>query len=513
MLSVLSELYLGLGLEDQAVALDKKQVAIAKSLYGSNSSQEASALSDLAESMQDALPQEREAVLLQAKAILDRKRDFKSPERGRLLLDLAELYENTDQQKALESATQAIALYRAAPPSLELAQALYHRGFAYSLSKDYASAVVPLAECVSIAQNIGLKANVSLPQFEALLADVNLRLLRYGPARDNFEAAFNTAKAVYGNDHEITMQTESALAEFFSQTSQYSDALGHLKNALANCLKLRGPADPFNTPQIYLMYGATLAHSGHFEEALAALSQSVENWRKNRPGTRSLADALSWQASVLASLGQYDKARALLEEATAISKTAGSKLLQFDLARVRLEIAFDLKQPDQASAIVMSDYRLPPDRAPLSLDMLRSLLAHARLALLKNDPADALRLATRVLDTVTLNSNRRYLRLWEERALLTQGLARVQMHAAGQALEPLQRAVKLDAEMYDDTSAELIPARAALAAAYFEAGNRAESIKLLAELESVYKIHPHLGDRFEGPLRAVRQSLRGGNPH
>jgi len=81
-------------------------------------------------------------------------------------------------------------------------------------------------------------------------------------------------------------------------------------------------------------------------------------------------------------------------------------------------------------------------------------------------------------------------------------------HRASDAIAPLQHAMQLDSEMYDASSAELIPARVALADAYLETSQTAESVKLLAQVEAVHKLHPRLGERFEAPLRALRASLR-----
>ena len=128
----------------------------------------------------------------------------------------------------------------------------------------------------------------------------------------------------------------------------------------------------------------------------------------------------------MAGIGQYENARLNLEEATAISNKAGSRLLQFDCARVRLELAFDLKRADEATAIIESIYG-PVVGAPLSDDiLLRNLAARSQLALLESDPAIALRLATRLSDAITASSDPKYLRIWEKRAVLTQGIAHLQ---------------------------------------------------------------------------------------
>lgn len=508
MLRILAELYLGLGLDDQAVALSLKQVAVVKVLYGANDPKVAAALCDLAASMEASRSvNEREAVLLEAKRILDSNHDFSSPARGELLRNLAKLYKGTDQQKALNYANQAVSFYRRTPPSLKLAEALYDQAVDYGLFTNYAKAEISAAESVSIAQRVGGEATAALPAFEELLAVLNLRLLRYDAAKENFELAFRSARDLNGDEHVDTIETEVGLGDFFTRISQYGEALRILKRALDACLKLRGPDDPFHTPQILLFYGAALKDSGQFEAGLAAISQAVENRRKNGPRTGLLGEALWWQGSVLADLGEYEKARLCLDKAAALSKTVGFKL-RSEYVLARLKLAFDLKKPGEASAIIESSYGPLSDRAPLSLDLLGNLTARAQLALMMNDPATALRLATRLSGAIAASPNRKYLRLWEERAALAEGNAYLLQHRAFQALLPLQHAVQLDAEMYDSASAELIPSRVAVAAAYLKTGNHAESARLLALAESVHRVHPHLGERFEVPFRELRRNLR-----
>lgn len=83
------------------------------------------------------------------------------------------------------------------------------------------------------------------------------------------------------------------------------------------------------------------------------------------------------------------------------------------------------------------------------------------------------------------------------------------MHHPEQALEALTRADRLVGEIYDSASVELIPAKAALGVAYPETGNRSESMKLLAQAESIHKFHLRLGERLDGRLRELRQALHG----
>jgi tetratricopeptide (TPR) repeat protein len=215
---------------------------------------------------------------------------------------------------------------------------------------------------------------------------------------------------------------------------------------------------------------------------------------------------LSSQALVLEDLGAYEKARLCLDESAAISKKVGFKP-PLDYAAAHLKLAFDLKKPEEASSIIESFYGPLADRAPLSLELLRNLNARAQLALMKDNPADALLLARRMSEAVAASQERAFLKLWEERAALKEGSAHLQMSHASEALAPLRRAVQLEEEMYDSGSAELLPAKIALAAAYLDTGNRGESAKLVKQIESVRKLHRHLGERFEVPLRVLHRRM------
>ena len=309
MLLTLADLYYGLGLDDEAVALSQKRVDVARTLYGPNDPRVAAALTYLAAAMHvSQAVKGREAVLLEAKRILDNNRDFSSPLRGRLLFDLAEHYTTWDSKKALDYASQSVTLYRRLPPSEEFAKALYYQAWAYSLAPDWAKAEAAYAESLSVAQGVGVP-KADLPKTEAALANANAKLLHFDDAKRNLELAFETARQLNGARHVDVLETEARLGDFLSNTSQYAEGLRHLANALAVCLELKGPDDAFFTPQILLMYGEALRDSGHLEEGLASISRAVENRRKNRPGTRYLGQMLISQASAFADLGEYEKAR------------------------------------------------------------------------------------------------------------------------------------------------------------------------------------------------------------
>jgi hypothetical protein len=129
MLKTLGDLDHQLALDDDAVALHQKQVALAKQLYGPNVARVASALVDLSQSMQGSrLGEERDAVLKEALALLDRLRDFTSELRGNLMGELAQCYFDRDLTAALQYAHESVRLLRPYGPSKDFAEALIMEG-------------------------------------------------------------------------------------------------------------------------------------------------------------------------------------------------------------------------------------------------------------------------------------------------------------------------------------------------------------------------------------------------
>src|SRR5262249_31444461 len=78
-LKTLSRLYMDLGLNDQAVEIGRKQVQLARSIYGAYHPNVATGLVDLAKRLgESSAVNDEEAVLREAETILDRNRDFTS---------------------------------------------------------------------------------------------------------------------------------------------------------------------------------------------------------------------------------------------------------------------------------------------------------------------------------------------------------------------------------------------------------------------------------------------------
>jgi serine/threonine-protein kinase len=121
MYEILADLHHELDLDEQAVMLQKKRVALARKVFGPNSSEVAAGLVMLASDLHASrFVNEREKVLGEARDILDRRHDFNSKTRAFLQQQLAEHYQSIDLPKSRDYAAQAVKLYRQWPDSPNL---------------------------------------------------------------------------------------------------------------------------------------------------------------------------------------------------------------------------------------------------------------------------------------------------------------------------------------------------------------------------------------------------------
>lgn len=507
MLSILSNLYLDLGLDDQAVALAKKRVNVAKQVFGASDPKTAKALTALATTLHSSSSvNEREAVLFEAKRILDVNRDWSSPRRAALDSALAEHYQSSNRKKGLEFGADAVAIYRKLPPSDDFAGALSYEALIYSFNDEDAKAEPLFAEAVSVARKLSGSPDFNLPLYASNLGEANEDLMHYRAAEENLQFAWQSALRLNGEENVNTIETESRLGYFLGSVSRYHEALEHLGHATNVCLKIKGPNDPFYTPQMFLQYGETLAFSGQQDKGLSYISRAIQNRRRNRPGTRYLAQMLDSQALLLSNLGENEAAQQSLNEATAISRAVGFNRGK-DFLAAQIILALNSNNPAAAMALVESGFGpLHPNDA-LTKDLLKNLYWRSDLALLNNDPLTAAALATRGLNLVKSSGSREYLKTWEGRYSLLQGNAYLLTRDPARALPVLQHAMQLQTEIYDPASLDIAVGEAALASCYLDLGNRIKSAQLSAQAEAIRRMHKRIAERYERPFRVLRERL------
>lgn len=510
-LNTLGSMYFDLGLSDQSVAMQHKRVDLARKLHGNNSMELAEALTDLGSALHaSSSVSEREGVLLEAKRILDQRRDFRSEQRGALSIMLAEHFESSDVQRALDYSRQAVDVYRKYPRQPMLAESLYEEAVILSVLAQPRQAEPLLAEAVQVSARLDGDPNANLPRFYAYLGETQQELTEFAGAEESLRRAALAARKINGEDHIDTLETEMRLGIFLGATSRTTEGLEHIERAKQILLRTRGAEDPFFAPQVFLEYGRALANMGRWEEGLAYVLKAVENRRKNRPGTRYLAQMLQLQASILIDLGRYAEAQRALDDADEIAKKVKypTPYMAAD-ERARLLIATG-RAGEADSAL---DAFHPSTRVPgaLELDSWRVHVSRAENALARGDNEVAAKLAATVLQELSATSARDYMKWLEARATFVHGQADLQLGHPREALPLLQRAVELRQSTVDAVSPMLAMARIGLADCYLDLGDSAKAVDLAGAAKQALGSHREVGTQYLQPFQNLERRLRQAN--
>lgn len=506
-LNTLGDMYFDLGLGDQSVTMRRKRVELIRRQYGNNSVQLADALGDLAAAMHSsASVGERETVLLEAKRILDNRDDFTSKERASLSLMLAEHYESSDMNQALEYSQQAVQAYRRYPDDTEFAEALNWEGLILSNLGRPREAEPLIKEAIQVSAKLEGNPNSNLIRFYAYLGQAQWSLTEFAAAEHSLGQALISARKVSGDDHIDTLETEMRLGIFLVSTSRTAEGLAHIERAKEILLRTRSPDDPFYAPQVYLEYGRTLAYMGRWEEGLVYVEKAVENRRKNRPGTQYLVQMLELQANILIDLGRYIEAQHLMDEADTIAKKVKypTPYLAVD-ERARLLIA--IGRADEADSALAAFHPAAPLPGALDIDSLRIEVLRADNALARGDAEAAARLAAQAVQTISASPDRDYMKSLEARAALVQGRAYQELRRSAEALPLLQRSMELRQSTVEPISPVLALTQIAVADCYLDLGNREQAQPLAATAAKALAAHRQLSTLYTRPLQQLEKKL------
>ena len=508
-LETLARMYYELGLNDDAVGLYKKRLALAKSALGPQDAEVGLALAELAGAMHSSrFSNEEETVLLEGKSFMDRRRDFRSLDRALLMDKLASLYRAANSAKALACAKEAAQIYRFQRVAFPkeggngLVEALYTAGVVYDDQAEFEQALTALSEAISLSRELNGDSNYELPRLYAYQGQAHEGLARFAEAEQSYRRAFEVAKARNGSEHVDTVQTGMRLGGFLVNTSRQKEGLDYLQKALETSIRIRGISDPFHTTQALTAYGNALARNGQVESALTSLSQAVANKRKYQAAPLPLASVLEDQASVMIDLGSYAAAQANLEEASAIRENNGGKSQGGIAARAKFFIATG----KAGQALMEVQPWSARETAPISPGQILSI-AHlaerqviANVALAAGDQQRAEALVVPILEQIARSSERRFLKEPEASAALAEGRGYLLAHQPDKALPLLSRAVELRLQVLDPSSPALGDAYVALTECYGSMGDRERARSLLAQARKAFGAHRQLGAHHLRPL-------------
>jgi len=499
-----------LGLNEKAVELSRKRIALAKRLFGANDVRVAQALRDLSLDLPSSQAvSERPAVIHEALAILDRAGDMSSPLRANLLGDLAQHYSEYDLPKALDYALQSEQMLRRYPASADLKDALELIGWLHTQSGQYAQAEPVLREAIRVSKASQGDPNAHLPALYAYLAEAQYFLQDFSAAEKSYREGYRVARTLEGEAHVDTLQLGSRLGQFLCRTGRIADGLTYLKAASAAVTRTRGADDALDRPMVNEIYGWELAQFGPIEPGMEILSTATAAWRKFRPESDYMLSALERSAYVLVNQGRYTEAQGFIDESAAIRERLHDETTYPNgdvVARVALLTA--LGRADEAEQ-ALARYRVqPPGPSGVSLTAIDRALTLAEISLSRRDFAKARELAERVTQDIGVSSARPYLRRYEARGVLIRGLALLGLRDPQQAVPLLRDAVQRHAELYDpQTNLLLANAEVGLAQGLLAAGERTEARGALESAEAIYARHARLGDHLRRPLVQLRAQL------
>jgi len=511
-LRLLGELYDDLALDDDAVRLRRQAVDLSRTVSGPNSTETAAVLVELAGSMHSSNSVgERQKVLDEATAILDRQGDSSSETRGALLNKLAEHYASIDAPRAFAYAREAVRVYENGPPSVALAESLFARALVEQKTGMTRDAAASLTKAIDVSRSVEGARNPSLPRFYATLSDVEYRLQDFAAAERNGRLALSTAREVNGEDHVDTLQTEMRLGRFLFDTGRTQEGVKLVQEAKQLALKIRGVNDSFHTPMALVEHGYEQARFGLPEDGLVDMQAAIVTYRGSRPGATYLAAMLTDASVALVEMGRFSEARTYLDEATEIKVRSGldthAPIHNF-ITSVRIRIALAEGEIETASSLVQEMFVDPDETLGISLTMTEQSLLIAEIDAAAGRSASAIELARRVRDKIEKNHLSEYLAFYQLRADTIEGQSALQQDATASALPLLQRSLATREHLLAPSSLRIAEGQIALAECYLSLGRKAEARSLAAAAEDIHAKHQQVGAQYRDPLRRLNLELR-----
>ncbi len=506
-------LYTDLSLQDQAVALGRSRIALARSIYGPNHPEVARALVELAtDSGESSFAKDRPALLKEAGGILDRNHDYNSRTRALYYLGMGGLLVDTDLEKSAAWTAQARQLYQQYPPSRELVSTLNLLGQRQEMQEQFPAAIATLSEAARLANSLSGEARRPLPAIYAVLGEAQRQLLDFSGAEKSMRLALQLARTLKGDDSVDVLQTEWRLGNFLVQTSRPQEGLVLLRQSVDLAVRTRGPNETFHTPMVRRAYGVNLIRYGRVEDGLVPLAQVIEVHRSaKRSNIIDFAITLESAAPGEIELGHYLQAETLIAEAFSIRSSLGDKPAsrQFDdarLARAKLLLA-----TGKANEALSTIREIPEKAGPsgkITYSWLNVSLAAAEVELALDHAASAIDQSALIQKRIAESGAAPYFKRWDAQAALLQGKGLLLLKRASDALPLLERAVQLSAEVYDrEHSLELADSQIALALCLLELGRPEASQPLLAQAKAIHAAHKEIGEPFNSPLRRLEARL------
>ncbi|MFO1302938.1 MAG: protein kinase [Burkholderiales bacterium] len=406
-LNTLSDMYVQLGLRDQAIALQRRSVEVGRRIHGPADPGRADAILSYAATLQER-PQRSEipALLDEAKATLDAAGENTTFLRGALLMETARYNKHEGLPVARDSADAAVAFFRRYHPQRASLVTCYRlAGQARMQARDYAQAEVQFQAAVDAARLRGQAAPAWLVGSLADLGEAQQAQMKFAAAEASLREALAHTLKINGESHRETLNTRIKLANLLLLTGRTEEGLALQGVARASIEREKGRLDAAFHANVMDLFAATALTRGRPQEAIPSLTADVEELRTSYPRSTSRGSTELTLAETWIAMGRLEEARPMLAEAVAHRKASlggiedASAWLPY--WRVQAQLARAEGDPRKALDIlakVPADALAWPDAEPIAIEIERS---HAlRMAGRTDEAADSARRALASLQSL-----------------------------------------------------------------------------------------------------------------
>ena len=465
--NLLAEMYVGMALDERALLLERRGLALAIRLRGRDSGAALSAASDMGQTLGH-MGRRDEALttLLEADAAARGRRDDRDFARMMIDTGLARLYSDSDLTKALERARNAAAIARTLAPSQDaigaLATLAENARTAGHLEEAH-QALVDEAAWVEKKGYTGILPDIliTLGQVQSDLGQLDAAgatLARSIPLAERTGSPNTLRNARYALSR---YQYENRLLR---QAIETADADARWARALGRTHNYGG------LPTVILFnYGRTLVAYGDAARGLTALDEARDLMPPQQQASR-LGPLLAARADALLTLRRPTEARADIERAIQMTLNLGD--VRADAVRVvRRRYWVAVGKADEA----LRDFSANPPGAATpknAFAALRRQAEEATLLLAAGHTAEAHAAAASGLAKIELLPERRFAHDPEACLTAVLGEALLRENRVAEALPVLRKSLALQLAQYDPSRSPAVAnARLALAKAQHRAGH------------------------------------------
>ncbi len=507
MLSTLSEMYIDVGLNDEAAALAGERVALRRALYGAEDLRVADALVDQANAIDSTDDSKRAPLLLGvARQIVDRAAAGDTDLRLRVLFAQAQVTRYTEVSASLGFVQQATALMqRSGIGGDSLRRALYLEGLNLGFLGEHSAGLQRLEQAHRVSLNsTGPQPQWQIPECTAIYSNASATG-DFGRAESALQHASDLSHRLNGPDHVDTTHVRLRLMRLYAWTSRAAESRT-IELQLRALLDAPIPQSNANLHSVLLRTMSVQAwENGQLGDAAVLADRMVECYRRYTGDSLVLATAMQTRARIGGDTGALDAAeRELAQALDMLSRALGSRQAPTALAAIRVDQAVvRLWAGDAAGALALLDRlaeSLPVTMADARLKVPAIARWRAAALLDIGRAAEAVESAELGLRSMSSFLRPTDLPLLRADLLLEQGLA---LHTAGQldrARDALAAALTLRQQNDDDRSIWRAMVELAQARTLLEQGDLEQARTLAASgrarASDAPVLAPHLAHRL-----------------